>query len=133
MIKTHQSIGLTLRFLRVRRVAFAIIAGILTSNSFADTYAPPLHAQQDRVISLAVEWALKLDPQKVGVAQHWFKRSFSDRIQLPGTLDEHGKGPLNEERPTRKLTRARKFTGPAWFQREINLPADWTENPLITP
>jgi beta-galactosidase/beta-glucuronidase len=86
----------------------------------------PLRGLEDRVISLSGKWAFELDPQKAGSAEGWFNRSLADSIQLPGTLDERGKGPLNEEREIRKLTRVRNYSGPAWFQREIDIPKDWS-------
>jgi len=91
----------------------------------------PLRGLEDRVISLSGEWAFELDPQKAGVTEGWFNRSFADSIQLPSTLDERGKGPLNEEREIRKLTRVRKYTGPAWFQREIDIPKDWSGRSVL--
>ncbi len=91
----------------------------------ADTCSSPLNGAQQRVISLAGEWTLQLDPQKVGLKERWFNRPLPDRIQLPGTLDECGKGSLNDSRETGRLTRVRNYTGPAWFQRDIDIPADW--------
>ncbi len=88
-------------------------------------YTPPSIGSPDRVVSLAGEWDLQLDAKDIGRGQQWFQRSLPDRIRLPGTLDEHGKGPLNEQRETGKLTRVRNHIGPAWFQRQIEIPSDW--------
>ena len=110
--------------LKIFRALLAFVL-VICGSVCAETYVPPLCGSQDRVISLSGEWAFELDPQKTGIAENWFARSFADRILLPGTLDERGKGPLNKERSAGKLTRVRNFTGQAWFQRTIDLPAEW--------
>jgi hypothetical protein len=96
-----------------------------TVSGTTDTYTPPLNGPVDRVVSLAGNWALQLDAEDAGLEQQWFLRSLPDRIQLPGSLDERGKGSLNEKRETGMLSRVRTHTGPAWFQREIEIPAGW--------
>jgi hypothetical protein len=97
-----------------------------TATAQADPYTTPLIAARDRIISLAGEWDLQLDAEDAGLRELWFQRSLPDRIGLPGTLDERGKGPLNGKRETGMLTRVRNHSGPAWFQRDIEIPADWT-------
>lgn len=88
-------------------------------------YTPPLNGLRERVVSLTGEWSLQLDPRGVGLEEGWFRRPLPDRIELPGTLDERGKGPLNENRESGMFTRVRRHLGPAWFQREIEIPANW--------
>jgi hypothetical protein len=102
-----------------------------TVSGTPDTYTPPLNGPVDRVVSLAGNWALQLDAEDAGLEQQWFLRSLSDRIQLPGSLDERGKGSLNEKRETGMLSRVRTHTGPAWFQREIEIPAGWASLRVI--
>ena len=43
-------------------------------------------------IDLKGTWQLALDRSDVGVKEQWFKRKFSDPIQLPGTLRDNGYG-----------------------------------------
>jgi hypothetical protein len=71
-----------------------------TVSGTTDTYTPPLNGPGDRVVSLAGNWALQLDAEDAGLEQQWFLRSLPDRIQLPGSLDERGKGSPNEKRET---------------------------------
>ncbi len=51
--------------------------------------------------------------------------AFTDTIPLPGTTETAGKGPENRARETGGLTRVHFFEGPAWYQRDVDLPASW--------
>lgn len=102
-----------------------------TVSGRTDTYTPPLSGPDERVVSLAGNWAVQVDAENAGLDQQWFRHSLPDRIQLPGMLDERGKGSLNEKRETGKLSRVRTHTGPAWFQREIEIPAGWASLRVI--
>ncbi len=77
------------------------------------------------VLSLAGEWRCELDAKKKGVEEKWFARKFEKPIHLPGTLDEAGYGEPRDERTLRCLSRKFEYIGPAWYQREITVPADW--------
>ena len=49
------------------------------------------------------------------------------KIRLPGTMDDAGLGPKNTKPPTLEGPyRVHDYAGPAWYQREIEIPADWT-------
>src|SRR5690348_8506363 len=89
-----------------------------------------LDAQQ--VISLAGTWTVKLDPQKTGEEQQWYKKTFERKIQLPGTLDDAGIGEpsqLSTDSLYREvllhLTRKHSYIGYAWYAREVTIPASW--------
>lgn len=43
-------------------------------------------------ISLAGKWTFSLDPKDVGMKQNWFNSELKDTINLPGSLQEQGKG-----------------------------------------
>lgn len=83
------------------------------------------------VISLSGEWQFAVDSTDVGIAEKWFERSLSDKIQLPGTTDEAGYGTPNSLLPSvakpqiLHLTRRNSYVGPAWYSREITIPSDW--------
>lgn len=77
------------------------------------------------ILSLAGEWRCELDPQKKGVDEKWFTRTFEKPVHLPGTLDEAGYGEPRDERTLRCLSRRFEYIGPAWYQREIVLPPGW--------
>lgn len=85
------------------------------------------------VISLAGEWQFAMDSTDVGVTEKWFERTFSDKIQLPGTTDEARYGIPNTLPPSISkpqilhLTRKNSYVGVAWYSREIDIPADWKE------
>jgi len=51
--------------------------------------------------------------------------AYADTIELPGTTETRGKGPLNADADSGALTRIRRFDGPVWYHREIDVPADW--------
>ena len=78
---------------------------------------PAQSGPSERVISLAGEWRLRLDPADAGIDGQWFKQGpqFGDRIQLPGSTDEQHLGNKNEKRERGHLTRAYEYVGPAWY------------------
>jgi hypothetical protein len=77
-------------------------------------------------VSLQGEWAFRLDPDKAGIEQKWFRSALPDKIKLPGSTDEGGYGTRNTRPPDfNYLSRLVEYTGPAWYQREIAVPADW--------
>jgi hypothetical protein len=89
-----------------------------------------LDAQQ--VISLAGAWTVKLDPQKTGEQQQWYKKTFEQKIQLPGTLDDAGIGEpstLSTDSLYREvllhLTRKHSYVGYAWYAKQVTIPASW--------
>ena len=47
------------------------------------------------------------------------------RIRLPGTTDEGGYGELTVGSDPGILTRVHKYYGPAWYQRDIEIPRRW--------
>ncbi|MCX5656026.1 MAG: glycoside hydrolase family 2, partial [Planctomycetota bacterium] len=76
--------------------------------------------------SLAGEWAFRLDPSNKGIEEKWFDAALPDRIKLPGSTDEGGYGTKNTRPPDFKyLARLVEYTGPAWYQREIEISATW--------
>ncbi|MBK8476607.1 MAG: hypothetical protein IPL39_09830 [Opitutaceae bacterium] len=51
--------------------------------------------------------------------------AFTGTIELRGTTETRGKGELNPDQEATSLTRVRKFEGPAWYRRDIDIPTDW--------
>ena len=76
-------------------------------------------------ISLASEWSFSLDPQGVGESEKWFAAELPNTIQLPGSTDQGGYGEVVTETSTWHLSRLRTYTGCAWYQREVEIPASW--------
>lgn len=83
-------------------------------------------------VDLAGEWTVKLDPASKGASEKWYATSLKgDQITLPGTLDEAGIGTPTSLQPELNnyvlshLTRKHSYTGKAWYQRTVNVPAEW--------
>ena len=53
-------------------------------------------------LSLAGEWEFRIDSLDQGVENEWYNKSFSEKVKLPGSMAENGKG------------------------NEVNLNTDWT-------
>jgi hypothetical protein len=126
-----------LRMNRRSALAVALAAGWLA-----------LHVVAADSLSLQGTWRFALDPRNEGEPQQWFKRELPDRIPLPGTTDQAGKGyRLNRdtmnyevdvlrtqwpgtELPKRAdeagtLVREWFYVGKAWYQRDLEIPPTW--------
>jgi len=122
------------------------LAGILCGNIFF------LHAQQK--LPLAGEWRFKLDREDKGLDEQWYRQQLKDPVKLPGSMQAQGYGDkpsvrikwigerselfLQQEKyaPYRSdenykfpfwLTPVKYYTGAAWYQREVNIPASWKD------
>lgn len=82
----------------------------------------PTYAQQPNITSLAGEWRFATDPQNAGEKDAWFTKVPEHTITLPGTTDEARYGEKTTGSDYGILTRAYKYIGPAWYQREIVIP-----------
>lgn len=56
--------------------------------------------------------------------------TFKETLQLPGTLEENKKGYYVTQPTTNFLNRTYKYEGPAWFKKEVTIPASWTNKQL---
>lgn len=111
----------------------------------------PLRAAE--TISLAGVWRFALDRDDRGVGERWFERDLEERIDLPGALQNQGFGDpiridtkwtgdvgvdrwLKDERYAKYrepgnikvpffLQPERHYVGPAWYQRDIEIPEEW--------
>ncbi len=107
----------------------------------------------DIKMNLQGTWRFCLDEQNVGVDEKWYCRRLPDRIQVSGILQAQGYGNVvTEDTPLvdglhdrlwflREEMRdfgwdgkvrvpflaqpARHYLGAAWYQREIEIPAEW--------
>ena len=114
--------------------------------------------QADNKQSLQGEWRFALDRDDRGLTEQWYTRSLTDTIHLPGSLQEQGYGdevgietpwtgqivdkswydsPLYEKfrqpgniKVPFWLNPDRHYVGVAWYQKEIDIPASWTGNPV---
>lgn len=104
-------------------------------------------------IDLSGPWKFQCDPHDEGTGESWFTRTLSGVIRLPGSMAEAGKGDdvavdtkwigsivdssyftAKEYEPYRRpgnikvpfwLNPVKHYTGAAWYQREVMIPASW--------
>ncbi len=114
--------------------------------------------QKDDRQSLHGQWRFALDPDDKGLKEQWCTNSLDDTIQLPGSLQEQGYGydvnqktvwtgqvvdkswynspdyekfrqPGNMKVPF-WLNPDKHYVGVAWYQKEIDVPAAWSDRPV---
>ncbi len=94
---------------------------------------------QQKYLSLAGNWAFKIDSLNKGEKEQWFSKPasfFIQQIKLPGTMDDAGFGNPVKVIPELKkevllhLWRKVSYTGAAWYQKEITIPAGWKAKQL---
>ncbi|OQW95826.1 MAG: hypothetical protein BWK77_06805 [Verrucomicrobia bacterium A1] len=104
-------------------------------------------------MDLSGEWRFSLDRGDTGIAESWPDRTLDGRVRLPGSLTEQRIGdPVTADTkwtggivdrsyftdevyaPYRKAGNVKipfwlqpetVYAGPAWYQRDIEIPADW--------
>jgi hypothetical protein len=136
----------------IARLVFAIVAVQIASASAQQT--------PDPTISLAGQWRFSLDRQDEGVKSQWFNNNLSDQILLPGILQGQGFGdgisvdtpwvaalprdmkwyllpqykaytePGHMEMPYLSQP-PRHYLGVAWYQRDIDIPANWQNRRVV--
>jgi len=123
--------------------AFIVLTGCTNSNEFS----------RDK-ISLAGEWSFAIDSLDRGIEEEWYSVSLSDKVILPGSMAENGKGeevslttkwtgdiidrsyftdkkyekyrqPGNIKIPF-WLKPVKYYKGTAWYQKEIDIPEEWS-------
>lgn len=110
-------------------------------------------------IDLAGKWAFELDPDDRGVKEAWHGHRLKRSINLPGSVQEQGYGndisvdtkwtaniadrtwyvsPKYEKyrRPGKVkvpfwLQPEKEYVGPAWYQREIEIPPAWSGKRVV--
>lgn len=83
-------------------------------------------AQQE--ISLAGIWKFKLDPIETGISSNGVQLlpGLPEEITLPGSTDLAGKGYPTQDMSSLRLTRQVEYKGPAWYEKEIYVPEEWS-------
>lgn len=110
-------------------------------------------ALKAQTISLKGKWRFKIDATDLGVKDQWFRTQLPETVDLPGSMAENFKGDeitlktkwtgsiydsswyynphLAKYRAEGNikipfwLTPAKHYTGAAWYQKEVNIPASW--------
>ncbi|TCD21749.1 beta-glucuronidase [Pedobacter psychrodurus] len=137
--------------IQVNRV-FKVLIGI----AFIFLSITQTHAQN---ISLAGKWRFKMDAKDEGIKGKWYSTVLPEFVKLPGSMAENLKGdditlktkwtgsiydssyfyhprlekyrkPDNLKIPF-WLTPAKHYTGAAWYQKDIEIPANWKGKRLV--
>ena len=109
--------------------------------------------------SLVGDWSFALDSNDTGEKENWAMQPLSERVKLPGSLQEQGKGydvgintqwtgsvndkswynaeeyakyrePGNIKVPF-WLNPDKHYVGVAWYQREIEIPKSWSDKRIL--
>jgi hypothetical protein len=126
---------------------------VVVSASLISSFCGRAVAAPPDSMSLAGRWRFQLDRANAGIQEQWFERSLPDKIRLPGSLPAQGIGddvsvetkwtgdivdkswftapeyaqyrkPGNVKVPF-WLQPEKHYVGVAWYQRDIEIPADW--------
>jgi hypothetical protein len=117
----------------------------------------PRHERE--TVSLSGQWLFSLDPNDVGERQKWYDRELTDTIKVPGSTVENGYGddisvdtkwtgsiidrswftdPKYEKyrqpgsiKIPFWLTPLKHYVGPAWYQRQVDIPEDWRGKRIV--
>ncbi|MCD6347452.1 MAG: beta-galactosidase [Bacteroidales bacterium] len=109
-------------------------------------------------IDLAGKWRFQIDRNDQGITQEWFSKPLSDEITLPGSMASNALGdditmetkwtgsirnpnwasdpnyaPYHDPDNVRFpywLQPIKKYTGAAWYQKDVTIPKSWDGNPL---
>ena len=129
----------------MNRIFSVILAGLFCLA------AKPISAAE--TLPLAGQWRFALDRKDAGTNENWFAKNLPDKIQLPGLLEAQGYGDkISTQTPwvlslydhfwflradyadDASASRVkvpflcqppRHYLGAAWYQRDIEIPADW--------
>ncbi|SDM39592.1 Glycosyl hydrolases family 2, TIM barrel domain [Catalinimonas alkaloidigena] len=109
--------------------------------------------EPENVLSLAGAWRFRIDSLDEGMDRQWFAQTLPETVQLPGSMQENGKGndvtlatqwtgsiydsswyfnPRMEKyrQPDYLkfpfwLTPVNYYVGPAWYQKQVTVPDHW--------
>lgn len=115
--------------------------------------------KQPKTIDLSGEWQFQMDPVDVGTKENWFEKDLPETVQLPGSMDENGKGfditmktkwtggvrnpewyndpnyaPYHDSTNIRFpywLQPDKKYTGAAWYRKKVIIPGNRKGKPVI--
>src|SRR6266545_4732264 len=96
------------------------LALALAAEGYASGHLAPM--------PLAGTWRFRLDPGDAGRKAGWQNSVLPDTIRLPGTTDAAGMGERTAGPAPGMLTRVTRYVGPAWYQRDIDVPAVWKDS-----
>jgi len=110
-------------------------------------------SQPEKTLSLDGEWFVRLDPDDEGLQDEWYNKPFTEKLRLPGSLQEQGFGndiDINTKWTGQIVDNAwyvapeyekyrqsgnikvpfwlnpdKHYVGVAWYQKEIKIPFGW--------
>ena len=131
---------------------FLILLALLCTGSI---YAQTIPYQR---IDLSGKWNFAIDSTDVGVSQKWYDSVLKDHITLPGSMTSNNKGDevslsthwtgqivdqsfftspkyakyrvANNFKVPFWLQPIKYYVGPAWYQKEITIPASWNKKAI---
>jgi len=135
--------------MKIRFLIFCLIAFCWSCNS----------SEPQDSIDLKGSWAFKIDSLDKGEAESWFTQKLEETVALPGSMATNGKGnditldtewvggvrdtdwyndpnyapyiDLDSIRFPFWLQPVKKYTGAAWYQKEVEIPEDWEDKAII--
>lgn len=116
----------------VRRIYISVLIGA----SLAVIPAKAVH-NEAASINLAGTWHCRLDPNGCGEKEEWYNQTFQTAMQLPGSLDQNKLGRKVSVEPElttdvlKHLTRKYCYIGPAWYQKQIDIPQQWKDKYIL--
>jgi hypothetical protein len=117
------------------------------------------NSEKEPAIDLSGEWQFRIDPDDLGEKENWFDLNFDENVILPGSMVENGKGyditletkwtggiqnpdwfkdpnyaPYHDPNNIRFpfwLQPEKKYSGAAWYRKEIFITEDWIGQPVF--
>jgi len=82
---------------------------------------------QTTSIDLSGKWGFQTDVMdfRRGSLSPRYNHTLQETIVLPGTTDDYQIGYKNPYQYIDRLTRKYEYMGPAWYQRDIEIPKEW--------
>lgn len=90
-------------------------------------------AQTAGQMDLSGLWRFQTDPMGFGKTpgSELYLSKLTETINLPGSMDESGKGLPNIVSHVDRLSRKFEYCGQAWYQREVVIPENWQGKEVI--
>jgi hypothetical protein len=111
---------------KIKLLTFVALLLMPLAALFSPSTASARADESGLAMPLSGTWKFRLDPKAEGLAAGWFNQKLSDTIELPGSCEQRGYGEKPDKPEDCRLTHVLKYVGPAWYQREIEIPADWS-------
>lgn len=111
--------------MNIKNSVLAIVAGIMS------LCANDISAQ--KVMDLSGEWRFQTDVMdfRRGSLSPRYNHKLQSVITLPGITDDYKIGYENPYSYVDRLTRLYEYMAPAWYQRDIEIPASWAGKRIV--